>query len=183
MGDGWKVVHKKFCELGTPSAEDPFAWPLRETAKQRSCLSFGGMTYRQHEVVVIIDRYFPPLAEFEFFDLNADFGWTLKAFIQEDPGGRPKWKENALKSSPWHACPQTDAGSTTLCFRFSPNLETKAVRLLDPHEEFRLQGWDIAEWRVPVFPAHVSMEFEQLDLLSDLAGSFCCCVYCSCRVL
>ena len=165
---GWKMFHKRVCDLGTPAELEPLPFPYEATEAQKEYVCLGGLSTREKEALLILDRFFPPEAVYEFIDINADLGWTCKSIIKTDT---EPWAWNTQVKSPWHACPATDAGSTKYCFRYSPDLCTRQVRVIEPHEEYRMQGWDLGDWRVPVFPPDEVVGRDHLNLLSDLAGN------------
>ena len=172
MGEGWKVGHKKLCELGAPFAGEPFEWPLKETPEQESYIYFGGMTLRQHEAVVLVDRYFPS-GRVRVLRHQRRPRMDSEGF--HPPGTRrmPKVERQCCQGLALAQSPADRRRVYNFLFQVCPSLETRQVRLLEPHEEFRLQCWDLPDWRVPAFPGNGPVTFEQLGLLSDLAGSLC----------
>ena len=158
----WKMDHKRHFEaMG-------LAWPPFLDHHQYS--DFAGLLPREKELVAFYNKVWPrsyehPPSYCEFIDIHKSLKRVGSGVMTIDEDGRGTLK----KASPWQrGRPPTLTGSTKVIVRYG-RPDDCHVRVLEPFEYFRMQGWGDAEWRRILTDDTDSIDF--FELCSNMAGN------------
>ena len=181
---GYKLFGKRLCALGDPIHETPLPWPVQASEEQEDFFSAAGLSGREQEAVIMLDALFPPRERFELIDINPSLDRLLHSWLEKEVSG---WKESKKEDTPWKSKPATDTGSTKYVVRISDGSQaggwtTRSLRVVEPYEEFRMQGVDLPDWKPICDPEEIDQRL--LDTLSDMVASFGFVVLCDfrCRI-
>jgi hypothetical protein len=147
-GEGWVDKHMEiFREQGYP-------WPPKSSPDITEIAeTFGN---RAAESVYFVNAHFKPTpGKWEFYEANH----TLERNLRWPP------PDGKALLNPWRQQCTTLTGQSKIVVRRLQG-DSLELRALHPLEAFRLIGWDLCDWKEPIWSQDVTAE-----LLTSLAGN------------
>ena len=162
----WKTDH-----FGIFRANDE-QWPIPDFSDTGSHIEYNPFLPREREVAYALDRFFPPMADIEFVDVNPVIGRILSGHLDEDMKVKPN-------TTPWRPTSPTQVGSGKLVCRYTLTgrdahawaPKRYGIRVLEPWESMRMIGWSDCFWS---HPRDKTWSLEDMELLHNIAGNAFC---------
>ena len=150
----WQSVHEEFF------SEQGFTWPPPSDLDLPRSFST-----RQHEMIWASNKLFPAEApgKWQWFDANHSIERVLHI------------GEAHLKN-PWSDCIPTFTGQSCMVGRLLDEIDGLTFKHLHPVEGFRMKGWDVNDWVVPIGGSSADIEKKTLtNILGNMWSLFHFC--------
>ena len=151
-------------------------WPWPPCLDDFPHIDFSGMTHRQCQVIIYVDKLFPIAkdAYIECLDLSPTLMRILTGCEDTDEAigneSSTASHESAVVKSPWKPHPMTLTGATVLALRIRTDCGIR-IRLAEAFEHFRLMGWEDSMWRQPAVGHKMESDVDFIELLTNMAGN------------